>query len=301
MREGDENSDYFAKDFSSSNLVRKQKTIIPKKYLIIGGVIFLIIIITIIIITITFKFNPKNNNENNKEIIGQINCIYKNEISVEQIHIISESYEKISDFDILIDGKEIKFTKIYEFSDLKEHKIEYHLYEPINMNDMFKDISTLISIEMISNKNASIISMMRTFENCINLQSFMIHGFNLEKIVSLEKLFFNTKIKYIDLNIFNNIQIEDISYMFALSTINKFNFSEINFNTIKNISHLFENCTSLETIEISSNINLEKLEDISYMFRGCESLTSLDLSNFIQTNNVKDMSHIFQDCILLKY
>jgi len=235
-----------------------------------------------------------------KILLDQINCVYKNEMhSLDEIKILGDNFEKNSIFEIYIDGKKIKFTKTYKFSDYEEHKIEYHLFEEINMKKMFQNISSLISVEMISIKNCKILSMIGTFENCINLESFKIEGFNVENIKSLEKTFYNTKIKEIDLNVFNNIQIEDISYMLALSPIKYFNFSKFDFSNIKNMSHLFESCSSLEEIIIPSIIILDKLEDMSYMFRGCESLVSLDLSNFMQTNNLKDMPHLFQDSILL--
>ena len=172
MSENDENNDYLINDFSSSKISTKNHNF-KKKNLIIGiFVFFLIIIIVLIILLITNKY--KSNNKIKKNIIGQINCIYKNEISLEPVQILGESYEKNSDFDILVDERIIKFTKIYKFSDFKEHKIEYHLYEEINMKEMFKNVSSLISVEMISKTKASIISIIGAFENCINLESFKI-------------------------------------------------------------------------------------------------------------------------------
>ena len=265
MEENDENiQDYLVNDFSSSNLGEKFPKI-QKKYLIIGAILLFFIIIFAILIIFLIT-NEKS--ENKQNIIGQINCIYKNEIhSLEEIKILGDNFEKNSIFEIYIDGKKIKFTKTYKFSNFKEHKIEYHLFEEINMKKMFQNISSLISVEMISNKNCKILSMLGSLENCINLESFKIEGFNVENIKSLEKTFYNTKIKEIDLNIFKNIQIEDISYMFALSPIKNFNFSIFDFSNIKNMFHLFENCSSLEEIVIPSIINLDKLEDMSYMYK----------------------------------
>jgi hypothetical protein len=46
------------------------------------------------------------------------------------------------------------------------------------MDYMFKDVQDLISVEMKSDKNCKISSMIRAFENCTNLQSVKISGFN---------------------------------------------------------------------------------------------------------------------------
>jgi hypothetical protein len=54
---------------------------------------------------------------------------------------------------------------------------------------MFKDVPDLLSVEMKSEQNCEITSMISTFENCENLNSFKITGFNGEKIKSMKKLF----------------------------------------------------------------------------------------------------------------
>ena len=43
-------------------------------------------------------------------------------------------------------------------------KVKYILYENINMDYMLKDIKTLTSVEMISNKTAKIVSLLGAFE-----------------------------------------------------------------------------------------------------------------------------------------
>ena len=62
------------------------------------------------------------------------------------------------------------------------------------MNYMFKDIKDLISVEMKSNSNCQILSMVGTFENCIKLIDFNISGFNLEQVTSMRYLFFNSSL-----------------------------------------------------------------------------------------------------------
>ena len=58
---------------------------------------------------------------------------------------------------------------------------------------MFKNVSSLISVEMNSKNNAQIISMISTFENCTNLTTFKISGFYINKIKSIHKLFYKSR------------------------------------------------------------------------------------------------------------
>ena len=63
------------------------------------------------------------------------------------------------------------------------------------MDNMFKGVSTLISVEMDSLNYVEIISMISTFENCTNLNTVKIKGFNTNKIKSMQKLFYNSLLK----------------------------------------------------------------------------------------------------------
>ena len=54
---------------------------------------------------------------------------------------------------------------------------------------------------MKSNKNAKILSMKSSFESCELLESLVIDGFNTNKLISLEKAFYNTPLLNIVLNI----------------------------------------------------------------------------------------------------
>ena len=59
------------------------------------------------------------------------------------------------------------------------------------MENMFKEISSLLSVEMFTNKNAKIKSIESAFEDCISLNSFNITGFDVSQIKSLRKIFYN--------------------------------------------------------------------------------------------------------------
>ena len=141
--------------------------------------------------------------------------------------------------------------------------------------------------------------MISTFENCQKLKTVNILGFNVDKLSSMHKLFYNSGINSFTPQFNFTSNIEDMSYMFASSSIVEFKFNIFNINKVTNMSHMFEDCESLTNIDMTnSDINKSKLKDISYMFHSCESLLELDLSEF-NTKEVVDMSHLLQNCISL--
>ena len=247
----------------------------PKKYYyILGGTIALLLIVIIISIIIIINSSDsssdnKREDEEKKEIktiIGSINCTFDiNNINT-KIPIIGSEFKKESDFGIYIDDKKINhYLKEYSFDKFGIHKIYIELYENINMNYMFKDIENIISIEMNSDKNAKILSMESTFENCMSLTSFNITGFNTEQLISMKKIFYNSYLSDIDLNIKLN-NIEDMSYMFAGTNINFEKLLKLNLktNNLINISYMFYNCASLTKFNFSL-IDISKVGDVSYV------------------------------------
>ena len=90
----------------------------------------------------------------------------------------------------------------------------------------------------------------------------------------------------------NNKEINSTDYIFSKE--GKYKFKFIFKENIKNLSYMFYNCSSLNSLDLS-NFNTNNVTKMSYMFYNCSSLTSLNLSNF-NTNNVTNMSGMFSDC-----
>ena len=142
------------------------------------------------------------------------------------------------------------------------------------MDGMFKNIETLVNVEMISKYEIiNINSMKSTFENCVSLTSIPLSGFSTYEVKSMHKLFSGSGISSIDLNIFNS-------------------------SNVKDISNMFEKCNSLTSINFD-NFNTSNVEDMSNLFHSCNSLTSINLNN-IEASKVRNMSKMFSDCKNLK-
>ena len=64
----------------------------------------------------------------------------------------------------------ILYSKVYKFDSIGYNMVKYIIYEDVGIDYRFKDIPNIISIEMISEKNCKIKSMISSFENSTNLK-----------------------------------------------------------------------------------------------------------------------------------
>lgn len=69
------------------------------------------------------------------------------------------------------------------------------------------------------------------------------------------------------------------------------NITNINTSLVKNMDEIFENCISLESIDVSS-FNMNNIQECFYMFSDCENLKNITIGNFTFSNNA-DMSGMF--------
>ena len=120
-------------DTESSKLKTKKEETSSKKtqiFITIAIIILLIIIISIIAI---FLLTKSKDNNNQKEIKGEIICLFNIKTISKETNIINEVYEKYSDFDIFIDDKKIDYQKNYKFSSIGIHTIKFKLYNDIKL------------------------------------------------------------------------------------------------------------------------------------------------------------------------
>ena len=107
--------------------------------------------------------------------LGTIDCIY-NIIDISQgTQLLGANFLKTFNMDMTIDGKKVNYLKKYKFESTGEHQVQFIIYKNFQMNNMFKDVSTLTSVEMKSDKNCEIRSMIGTFQNCENLKNIEIN------------------------------------------------------------------------------------------------------------------------------
>ena len=296
----------YEEDFTLKDVDIKSKKFfdkLDKKKLAYISIISLIVIAIIIIIIIVALSSSEDKNEEEEEKNkispkGEIICEYDVKSTEINTIILGQNFTKPTDFEIEINGEIINYNKEHKFNSFGKNIVIFKLNnEDINMNYMFKDISSLISVNMTSEKDVKINSMISSFDNCENLKNFNIEGYNISDVKSMHKLFYKTAIRDINLTKIITENVEDISYMFGETEISEIDFSNINLSSVINMSHIFDSCSSLREINLSPS-NTNNLKDISYMFHSCLSLKELNLEKF-ETSNVIDMSHLFGNCIFL--
>ena len=107
---------------------------------------------------------------------------------------------------------------------------------------------------------------------------------------------YTTSLDYIDMSVFKNSYITDLSYLFypdnKLTTIS--NFDKINTEHVTKMDLTFTECSSLTDIDVSKT-NTRSVTSMGSTFNGCSSLTTLDVSKW-DTSNVRSMDSMFSGC-----
>lgn len=103
-----------------------------------------------------------------------------------------------------------------------------------------------------------------------------------------------TTIEHLDY--LNTSEVEDMhSMFFNCTSLETLDLSSFNTEKVTNMLAMFEGSTSLRTIKLPKGFIGSNVTDLNGMFRGCASLTELDLSGS-NSENVKDMKEMFYGC-----
>ena len=218
MEESNKKEDLIINDKNSD--IEKEMggdTFKKEKILVISVAIifFISLIISLILL------NKNIESEEEKEILGEMICEYEISNVLSKTQILSIEFKKEFKISAIID--EQKFDDIpysYKFLQKGNNKIKFLFYQNVKMDNMFKDISALKVVEMISEKNLKILSMKNAFDNCQNLKKFNITGFDIAEIKSVHKVFYKTNsLEDLNFEIFEKNNIEDMSFFLANSKV----------------------------------------------------------------------------------
>lgn len=106
-----------------------------------------------------------------------------------------------------------------------------------------------------------------------------------------------TKIEHLDY--LNTSEVENMGSMFSNCTsLETLDLSSFNTEKVTNMSEMFVGSTNLRTINLPKGFIGSNVTDLNGMFRGCARLTELDLSGS-NAEKVKDMCKMFYGCVAL--
>jgi len=172
----------------------------------------------------------------------------------------------------------------------------------INMNGMFYECSSLISLPDISKWNTNkVINMSVMFRYCRSLSSLPdISKWNTNNVTNMGEMFggCSSLSSLPDISKWNTNNVTNIGEMFSgcSSLISLPDISKWNTNKVINMSVMFRYCRSLSSLPDISKWNTNNVINIGEMFSGCSSLSSLpDISKW-NINNVTNMGEMFSGC-----
>ena len=167
---------------------------------------------------------------------------------------------------------------------------------------MFRNCSSLTTIDLSSFNSSQFITLKDTFYNCssISYLDLSVLAPNLENVTSFKQTFQNcTSLQNININGIDTSSATTMEYMFydcnALSSIDVSDFDTSN---VTNMCGMFAWCSSLTALDLS-NFDTSKVTNMQRMICGCTSLTTLNLSNF-DTSITSDMDSMFSQCTSLQ-
>ena len=180
----------------------------------------------------------------------------------------------------------------------------------INLNT--KDKKNYFKVNYLIDDKSEISVLGEEFVNINkNKCKIILNNKRFKLITKINAKYLKNKYNFNNLYIKIKIEIIDVlltlSYMFnecnsLLSLDNSFNnigLSKFNLNKIKNMSSMFEGCSSLISLPDISKWNMTNVNDINGLFSECSSLISLpDISKWNMIN-VNDISCLFYGCLSL--
>ena len=181
-----------------------------------------------------------------KDHYAKIVCIYNVLNHFELLPILSpdfpdEELEKM-DFYVNFSYYEKKSKSINISSNgIIEINFLYHKNSKIFLENIFKDISNLLSVTISATNNTKLYSIKSAFESCENLENVTIKGFDTSEVTSMSKMFYNNS-NLTNINLDDNFRtdkVEDMSFMFYMSSSSKINTNNFVTNKVKNMSHMF--------------------------------------------------------------
>ena len=145
-----------------------------------------------------------------------------------------------------------------------------------NMEAMFENCTAFTKLDISTFDTGKVENMRRMFGGCSNVESINLSGLDLSSVQNMAAFCSgDKKLKNID---FTGVKWAE----------------EGGESQLTNLSYMFDNCISLETIDFN-NMQTENVTTMGGMFDGCSGLVSLDLSSFV-TPKLEEITYMFRNC-----
>ena len=136
-----------------------------------------------------------------------------------------------------------------------------------------------------------VVSMNRMFFNS-KANSIDLSSFNTSNVVNMTAMFYSSSVQSIDLSNFDTSKVTDMRYMFSDSAVTSLDLSSFDTSNVTNMSYMFSGATNLKTIYASDKFSLDNVTSSSSMFDSCTSLVGGSGTKYDSTKTDKTYAHI---------
>ena len=216
-------------------------------------------------------------------------------------------FERCSKLEKIIFGDHWNCREVTNFENMFKDcttlvNLDLNMFNPtsaINMSNMFYNCKNLLEVVFGDGCNASnVTDMSDMFSQCNSLQSLDLSGIYTNKLTDISHMFYYchnlTNLTFG--NNFNTSQVTDMTALFSnCRSLQKLDLSYFDTSQVIDMVSMFSGCQSLTNIIFGDNWNTSKVTNMGWMFSSCRAFTSLDLNNF-DTSQVTYMRYMFDSC-----
>ena len=139
-----------------------------------------------------------------------------------------------------------------------------------NMNGMFNNCSNLVSLDLSGFDTSQVTSMIGVFSGCPNLASLDLSSLDTSQVTNMARMFHDS------------------------SNLASLDLSGFDTSQVTRMAEMFRDCSNLASLDLSG-FDTSHVTDMANMFVNCSNLASLDLSGF-DTSHVTKMTSAFYGC-----
>lgn len=175
------------------------------------------------------------------------------------------------------------------------------IYLPVNCENLFEDMSNLVSVDTAACDTRYVTSMHGMFQHCGNLTCVDVSNWDMSNVTSISQMFYQCyKVDGLDVSNWDTSSVTSMSQMFnscyALTYLDTTNWCMD--NVTGGFQYMFSNCSNLTAADVDGWVTKDT-DSISFMFLNCKKLETIDVSQW-DTSGVRGMDNAFNGCSSVK-
>ena len=174
----------------------------------------------------------------------------------------------------------------------------------VNMKSMFSACQNLTSLVIDNFDTSKVTDMSNMFRNCNNLTNLDVSNFNTSKVTDLSRMFASChSLTSLDLSNFDTSQVTNMNgVFFECKSLTKLNISTWDTSNVTTMGYrnqmgegMFAGCSSLTSLDLTS-FDTSNVTNMSEMFNGCSKLTEITVSSKWVIGSSTNITYMFDGC-----